>query len=62
VGEKSVKKDKSGSPHAEAGPLGDDKQLMGSRWGWDTERRIMGGSWTDSGRQRWQDKEDVSGY
>jgi len=35
---------------------------MGIRWGADDEGRIMGCHLMDSGRQRWQDKEQVSGY
>ena len=53
--------DESGSPHTEAGPLGGDKQLMGNRLGPDDEIRIMGCRWMDSGCQRRQDKEEVSG-
>jgi len=56
-----VKADGSGNPDTEAGPLGGDKQLMGSHWGTEDERRIMSCRQTDSGRQRWQDKEEVSG-
>jgi len=32
-----VKVDESGCPHTEAGPLGGEKQLMGSRWYADNE-------------------------
>jgi len=56
-----VKADESGSQHTDAGPLGSDKHLMGSWWGADDERRIMGCRQTDSGHQRWQGKEEVSG-
>ena len=55
-----MKVEESGSPHPEAGPLGGNKQLMVSQSGADDERRIMGCRRTDSGRQRWQDKEDIS--
>ena len=56
-----MKADESGSQHTDAGPLGSDKHLMGSWWGADDERRIMGCRQTDSGHQRWQGKEEVSG-
>jgi len=55
-----VKVDESGSRHTESGPLGGDKQLMGSQLGANDERSIMGCCQTNSGRQRLQDKEEVS--
>jgi len=61
VGEMRVKADESGSQHTEAGPLVGDRQLMGSQWGADDERRIMGCRRTDSGRKGWQDEQEVSG-
>ena len=62
MGESSVKANESGSLHTEATPLGGDKQLMVSRWGLDNESRILGCRRMDSGRQRCQDKEEVSWY
>jgi len=42
VGEMRVKADESGSPHTVPGPVGGNKQLMGSQWGADDGRKSMG--------------------
>ena len=56
-----MKADESGSLHTEVGHLRGNKQLMESRWGAGDERRNFGCRWMDSGRQRWQNKEEGSG-